>query len=393
MKTHLPQLDGLRGLAVLIVLFGHVAVFGIGFGIKALGPLPPLGVDLFFVLSGFLITNILIDARNGTHYYLNFYARRALRIWPLYAVMLVLFFAVLNHRVDRLTFDEHKLRWPFFALFLQNIVYHQATLLGPAALGLTWSLAVEEQFYLIWPVLVRKFSLKHLATVLMLIVAMAPVARFVAVRIGIDPYINPLCRFDGMAIGGLAVLWLRARKPVEAEIRRVVWRLLALSVAAEMIFWKAGLERYYSKTFVSLGFCALLLAALSSPVVIRLLSQAWLRHIGKVSYGIYLLHLLVGVSLVSAFPGISWGMRTVRAVCMIVGSLALATLSFEFLETPALRLKRFFPVNKPGHTEDSSTKHGAMREEPRLDMPPTEWVKQPTLLGRWASGGAQDEER
>src|ERR1700678_30636 len=91
MNKHLPQLDGLRGIAILIVVLGHVTVFGFGLGISHLGPIPPAGVDLFFVLSGFLITRILLDARRQPHYFRNFYIRRALRIWPLYfAALLIL---------------------------------------------------------------------------------------------------------------------------------------------------------------------------------------------------------------------------------------------------------------------------------------------------------------
>ncbi len=368
MKKHLPQLDGLRGLAVLIVVSGHLAVFGIGFGVKTLGPLPPIGVDLFFVLSGFLITNILIDARAGKNYYLNFYARRALRIWPLYAIVLVIIFALLNHHVRILSFDETKIRWPFFALFLQNVVYRRAALLGPTALGLTWSLAVEEQFYLIWPVLVRKLSTKHLTMTLMMIVGMAPLARVLAIHIGVDPYINPLCRFDGMAIGSLAVLWMRARRHDEASIRRVAGRLLVISATAEIIVVMAGLERYVSKTFVSLGFCAVLLAALSSPWVIRVFSQAWLRHVGKVSYGIYLFHMLIGAALFTAFPGSSWSVRTARVLGVILGSVGVATLSFQLVESPVLRLKRFFQANS-FEERNIEMRPKTVSDHPQMELP------------------------
>src|ERR1700739_2917346 len=126
MKRHLPQLDGLRGIAVLIVLVGHVCVFGAGLGIKRLGPIPPVGVDLFFVLSGFLITNVLLDSLQTPRYYLNFYARRALRIWPLYAILLAFMFGVAGHRIGSVSFDHVRIRWQYFALFLQNLVYPKA---------------------------------------------------------------------------------------------------------------------------------------------------------------------------------------------------------------------------------------------------------------------------
>lgn len=199
-QQHLPQLDGLRGLAIAIVVLGHMMVFGVGFGLSRLGALPPLGVTLFFVLSGFLITRILLDARNKSNYYLSFYARRALRIWPLYFLILAVLFWITNHRVAGLTFDENQVHWPFFVLYVQNIVYKNATLLGPPALGITWSLAVEEQFYTTWPFVVRNLTNITLKRFLLVVIAIAPIARYVCPQFGFDPYINPGWSDDGTGV-------------------------------------------------------------------------------------------------------------------------------------------------------------------------------------------------
>src|ERR1700741_834818 len=159
---YIPQFDGLRGLAILLVLIGHS-----GF-LEAMPDAGMLeytrfGVDLFFVLSGFLITGILLDSKESPHYFRNFYPRRVLRIWPLYYLVLFLAFVVapLFQPAMRPTAARD---WSAFAFYVQNIVFaHRVTY--PFGLGATWSLAVEEQFYLTWPLLVFLLKKRTLAIV------------------------------------------------------------------------------------------------------------------------------------------------------------------------------------------------------------------------------------
>src|SRR5207249_10637671 len=160
--VYIPQFDGLSGAAILLVLIGHS-----GF-LEALPHLGGLqyarfGVDLFFVLSGFLITGILLDSKGTEHYFRNFYARRALRIWPLYYFLLFLVFAVAPLFRPSMRATAAGI-WPAFAFYVQNIalVRHETY---PFALGATWSLAVEEQFYLTWPLLVFLLKRKTLVIV------------------------------------------------------------------------------------------------------------------------------------------------------------------------------------------------------------------------------------
>ena len=358
MKKHIPQLDGLRGIAVLIVLVGHIAVFGVGLGLTRLGPLPPLGVYLFFVLSGFLITNVLLESLCTRRYYLNFYGRRALRIWPLYAILLVVIFGVANHRVQSLSFDAGQVRWQYFALFVQNIVYPRAELLGPLALAVTWSVAVEEQFYAIWPLLVRRLSQKHLQWILVLIVISAPLARYGAELLGIDPYINPLCRFDGMALGSLVALWVRRREPDVESLRKASWSLLLLSAGGAAAGAVLHLHHLLGKTFVSLGFCGVLIGALAFRSMAYVLSRSWIRYVGKISYGIYLLHIPVAAVTATVLDGNGWRIRIARACIIFAGSVGAATISWYLVESRMLRLKRFF-VDKQ-ETEVSRTHEAAL---------------------------------
>jgi peptidoglycan/LPS O-acetylase OafA/YrhL len=351
MDKHLPQLDGIRGLAILIVVSGHLLVFNVGMNLKTLGPLPPVGVDLFFVLSGFLITRILLDARSQPHYFRNFYMRRALRIWPLYFAALVLFFGVTNHRVQALTFNSAQVHWPVFVLYIQNLWYPHLDLLVPAALTVTWSLAVEEQFYTVWPFLVRNFSAITLTGALCLTIAIAPLARLAAPHLGFEPYTNPLCRFDAMAMGGIVAIWILHKKPSRIQALKVAAWLIVFAAVAECACHFAGWTHSLSKTILSSAFTALLLLALYSDIAAKLLSNPVLRYFGKISYCLYLCHLVVAALVGTALPaGGSLVLRLTRCAMVLLGSVTVAELSWRFFEKPILGLKRYFPT-RGGQTQ------------------------------------------
>jgi len=343
MNQHLPQLDGLRGIAILIVVLGHLTVLNFGLGVTRLGPIPPLGVDLFFVLSRFLITRILLQSREQPNYFKSFYARRALRIWPLYFMVLAILFAATNHRIPALTFDENRLQWPVFVFYIQNVFYKQASELGPLALAITWSLAVEEQFYAIWPIVVRKLSIRALITVLVATIVLAPVARFVAPRFGVDPYMNPVCLFDAIAMGGLLAIWTVTHPSWRVTAPGKMWSILSLAVLAEVICHFAGLTHYLSKTIVSAAFTGLLALGLHSDPLIRTLSNRALCFLGRVSYCIYLAHPIVAAMVLMVWPGAGFGIRLLRATAIGVVSFAIAALSWRFFEEPILRLKKYVP--------------------------------------------------
>jgi peptidoglycan/LPS O-acetylase OafA/YrhL len=158
--SRLPELDGLRAIAILLVLFSHQAAFVPLAGIRRFLDMGWIGVDLFFVLSGFLIGGILLEQRDATNYYRIFYLRRFLRIVPLYTLILLPGLVVLGLGLQAY-FAGHSLGdrsaaaiW-FCPFFLQNIAWALA-LIPPTYLLPTWSVAVEEQFYLLLPLLIRK---------------------------------------------------------------------------------------------------------------------------------------------------------------------------------------------------------------------------------------------
>jgi peptidoglycan/LPS O-acetylase OafA/YrhL len=343
MKNHLAQLDGLRGVAILIVILGHLLVLNFGFGIKRLGPMAAVGVDLFFVLSGFLITGILLRTKGQKGYFRNFYARRGLRVWPLYYLLLAFMFLIAAPHIPALSFDRGGPRWLIYALYLQNIWYKQFASMSSPTLAVTWSLAVEEQFYLVWPLLVHLLRPKKLIVVLTVIILIAPVARIIVTNFGIDPYFSPLCRLDAMAMGGMLGMWIHFRKPCASRMRLAALQILALAMTGEVILYFLHLIRIGIRSLIGLGFVAVVLLALSAPKFSRVLSVRRLVLTGRYSYCMYLSHTIIAMMVFSHMPGTGIFQDLVRFVCIVGSTYVVASLSWRFVEEPILRLKRYFP--------------------------------------------------
>jgi peptidoglycan/LPS O-acetylase OafA/YrhL len=352
---HFPQLDGIRGVAISIVLLGHLVGLDMGFGVEKLGPLAPIGVDLFFVLSGFLITNNLLRARDRDHFFKNFYARRALRIAPLYFALLIFIFAIANHRFAALSFSTQKVHWQVFALYLQNLYYRQVSELGPLCLAVTWSLAVEEQFYMVWPLLVSKLTIRNLSAVAFGVVLVAPIARTIVPVFGYDPYINPICRMDAMAMGALLSLWLSAANPSAREIKNKALCFFAAGAGGEIICHLLGFTHVMSKSFVALMFAAILALSLAWEPLSRALSIAPLRLTGKVSYCLYLAHPVIGALVYHQIKGSGLAIGASRSFLIVVLSYLVAFLSWTFFEAPILRLKKHFEGRFPSKKQAPST--------------------------------------
>src|SRR5262249_41446351 len=159
---YLPELDVLRGFAILAVMFHHIGKDVPALHLEGIGRYGWTGVDLFFVISGFLITRILMEAKTKPHYFRNFYARRVLRIWPMYFALLLFAFALLPLAMPtlraRIFAEAHP--WQAYLFFVQNLFSVKEIAFGPV--GVTWSLAIEEQYYLLWPLLVLLLSRRAL---------------------------------------------------------------------------------------------------------------------------------------------------------------------------------------------------------------------------------------
>jgi peptidoglycan/LPS O-acetylase OafA/YrhL len=360
-SSRVLELDGFRAIAVLMVLVHHLFY---GWPTPALSRLPGfiraalgrgwLGVDLFFVLSGFLITGILIDSRGSEHYFRNFYTRRVLRIVPLYLTCILIMY--LGYR------DAG----PYFRLsllYLANFAYffHVKTPHGP---GVFWSLAVEEHFYLVWPLVVRLFSGFWLLGFTALIVLGTPILRGVCAYAGMNPefeiYPYSFFRFDGLALGAMLAIWVRSRYYSRSSAWILAGVLLGTSCLILVVGRPYGIMgsktvagtafHYTQAEFVFAGLMALALVYRGSKFT-AFLRWRPARITADLSYCIYLIHLTVGDFYYRLLHAMKFDdvarlgpVRSLllRIVVLVTATFGLAALSKRYLENPFLRLKRYF---------------------------------------------------
>src|SRR5690606_28281082 len=231
-RTYYLPLDGVRGLAVLAVMLLHFTLFVPMDGAERFlnGWLQTgwIGVDLFFVLSGFLITGILMDTRDDPHHFRNFYARRTLRIFPLYYAYLVLLFLVLpalheGYAMEHATDDRRIWLWTYMGNFLMARGWEAM----PSHTTHLWSLAVEEQFYLVWPLLVFAVRRRWLMALCGLTFLGAILTRAYLATQGAAAaaYVLTPARMDTLAAGALVAVVLRQRGP--DAVRALILPMLA----------------------------------------------------------------------------------------------------------------------------------------------------------------------
>jgi peptidoglycan/LPS O-acetylase OafA/YrhL len=379
-SRHLPALDGVRGLAILLVMCSHffpgTAHNAAERVLRVLLSYGASGVDLFFVLSGFLITGILYDSLGDTHYFRKFYARRALRILPLYYGVLAVYAIVglVQHRSSHGELLSLALYMQNTSLIAVPIFAYSGPLTLP--LGHFWSLAIEEQFYLVWPLLV--FLLRTRARLLALCAAfllLCPIFRFLAWQHGSSLFAvhtNTLYRADALLIGGALALLLRSRLH-DRILAAAPW--LTLLVFVLPLLWIFPLlsrpfshpplafgELALSYSLVPIGYFGLLGMTFSSTPVRSLFTVKPLRALGKYSYGLYVLHLI----LLSYFekPLRDWlrqmdipnfvAILLVGVSCFIV-SFCAAFLSYQLYERHFLRLKRFFDYRPHGSAASTAS--------------------------------------
>ena len=346
------QLDAVRGLAVLAVF-----VHNSGTDVPFLRPLRAdgwMGVDLFFVLSGFLITGILLDTRGRDGYFRNFYGRRALRIWPLYysALFLILFVLPRIHPADAsLVFSPRSSPHWAYLLFLQNFFVPVPTA-AFSLLGVTWSLAVEELFYLFWPLIVRLCTQKQLLTLACAVIGISPVMRYFAAEHGVLIYSNPFCRLDGLMCGAVLAVMVRSSRFASSRYVFQAWTTLAFSLGLA-VFLDYHRELWLVFSFVALSAMCLVYLALFSEQkwFRRVLTNRALVYTGTVSYGMYVLEKIpLGGVKEFHLDGHPWFAFSLA----LTATYAVATFSWIALEQPFLHLKRYFefPVAHPARHPD-----------------------------------------
>jgi peptidoglycan/LPS O-acetylase OafA/YrhL len=354
----LPGLDGLRALAVLAVFAFHFGALPFGW----------VGVQAFFVLSGFLITQLLRQNTSTPlgHYLWTFYGRRALRIFPLFFVVLAAFYLACQ-----VGMEAHGLRegLPYAATYIYNWYHATSAFVHSKLITHSWSLCVEEQFYLLWPFVVYFCSTARLRTVLICVMLLGPLVRGAewwafthfpnafldAPELAL--YVVTPTHMDAFATGAFVAVFYRGggRLPLAATA-------LALLVAGVAI---VQLSAVPAAAWASLGFPIGMLPAygfiwaysllnIGSAFLIRCLvrreffpsffDNPVLRYIGKVSYGFYILHFPVQSLVAKAAPHLaSW----LQLSLQLVITMALASLSFHLFESPVLALKdRWFPTHR-----------------------------------------------
>ncbi|HEY6879693.1 MAG TPA: acyltransferase [Polyangiales bacterium] len=359
---HFRSLDGLRAIAVSAVLLFHVgecwqeplqatAVGRLAFRVSDLGY---AGVDLFFVLSGFLITGILVSSRGRTGYFRSFYARRTLRIFPLYYVFLALLAAVALSGAIRGA-REFLADLPWYALYLTNVKFMRDSYTSFAPVQHLWSLAIEEQFYLVWPAVVAWLAPRRLLGVSVLAVLAVWILRALWVHHGASPvavYVGTPTRLDTLLLGACLALardepWVDRAAPYIMGVGALACGLLL----ARLHGLAAGDPPVQTYGFAALavlftGMIASCVAREARGGSLRMLALPSVQRIGKLSYGIYIFHWPVVLSvsaLVSRFvPG---GLPGFALSCVLSGlaSYGLASLSYRLLEAPLLALKDRYP--------------------------------------------------
>jgi peptidoglycan/LPS O-acetylase OafA/YrhL len=350
MQRRIPQLDAVRGVAILVVMMHNVSLKYPVFHSQQLFSNGWMGVDLFFVLSGFLITGILVDSKRSEGYFKNFYVRRCLRIWPLYYSLLFFMF-VLVRFLSRSEFQavvQTSSPWWAFPLFLQNFLLPISTnAAGP--LGVTWSLAIEEQFYLVWPLVVRSCSLTQLRRVAIAEICISPALRYYLSLHHVDLYTNVFCRLDGLMAGALLALLVRSDNFVPSKYLRMAW--ISMVVAAPLAFLTSEVDaRWIVYSFTAIGSAAFVYISLFSAQkhLQAVMTNRFLVYTGSISYGLYLLHK-IPFGMVQALHLDSQPFLPLPII--FVASYALAAVSWNLLEKPFLNLKRFFG-SKPTFTDN-----------------------------------------
>jgi peptidoglycan/LPS O-acetylase OafA/YrhL len=374
--AHVPALDGVRGLAILLViLFHHTQMQSRTWFDEVWIRIARFcwsGVDLFFVLSGFLITGILFRTRGAPGYFRSFYARRTLRIFPLYYVVVAFSLYVLPRlfpesdlaKLGEMAMRDRSSLW--YWLYLANFLVAEDGFTHPI-LSIAWSLAIEEQFYLVWAVVVWLAGRRTLMALAGAMMVAALALRILLVLEGARPaaiYVWTFTRMDTLALGALLALAVRDER-LDSRLARVARVVLPVTVAAIAFlvyregshFWGGPLTQTGGYTILALFYGSLLVLALprrrgASPLAQRVFTSAFLRWLGRYSYALYLFHVPIRRVVRDNFYGVAqfptlFGSQLPGQLLFYVVATAPAALaawaSWHLLEKHALRLKRFFP--------------------------------------------------
>ncbi|MDD5218480.1 MAG: acyltransferase [Candidatus Omnitrophica bacterium] len=359
-SDRIRELDGVRGLAIVFVLIWHYATSlfdlrgPIGHAVYRSICWTWSGVDLFFVLSGFLIVGILMRHSSCPHYFRTFYARRVLRIIPLYYLLILGFilFRSLGLQARFYWLMAHPFpMWSYFA-FVQNFLMGHAWRWGPPWLGITWSLAVEEQFYLLMPLLIFAANKRYLPLIFGAGILAAPVIRAMLPHLCATVLLP--ARMDSILIGALIAYYFENERVRSFLLRgKNMLRLLfvVFFIPACYMFdrgpaWKLGGSMIHSLLGIAYGFLVLIALICVSDWEGKFLRQKALAFLGKIPYCVYLIHSLVlGLLyplILKQDPKIENLNGFLVACVALVLTIFVAALSYRYFEKPILDYAKRF---------------------------------------------------
>ena len=357
-STYLLPLDGIRGLAIISVLFCHLAVFGppeVYRQYPLIGSIVSsgwIGVDLFFVLSGFLITGILLDQKASLQYFKPFYIRRILRIFPVYYFALITIISVaclfsyeyvtiqnpgLREDMIRQTgriLDEHIFNW----FYLQNWLIFFTGAASPFLFHF-WSLAIEEQFYIIWPIVIRNMNTRQVITTAIIILVISAPLRIILFLYGdyssSSIYAVTICRLEGFMVGALAVIINKYHGGYEQNKWLIPVGFLSGIGVSLVIYLDGGMnfQNAYMTgvgyTFLDIFFGVLLLFVISTKVnrcLYRVVCNRFTRFFGKYSYSIYVFHPWIIYALYMIMIWMRFEMNIVTTTLFSIAAVSLIVL-------------------------------------------------------------------
>ncbi|MBP0019354.1 MAG: acyltransferase [Cyanobacteria bacterium SBLK] len=376
-QGYMPILEGYRGLACLLVFLMHFYSDRFNQNQSILGSIYDriltigwCGVDAFFVLSGFLITGILLDNKDRVNYFKNFYFRRILRIFPLYYfVLIIIFFALNSLFIQDESYRHLETLQSWYWLYLQNWEVTIHSYASFHILSHFWSLAIEEQFYLFWPFIIYFLPKRFLGLVIAIFLIIPLLLRNILLFQNLPPdslnilYMNTFCRMDSLAIGAAIAFGLRSEywQPIILRYSRLLLFLSSASLSVIFIV-RGGLNPvdFYIQSLgyslLAILFASLLVFSLSieeGGTFPRLLSWFPLRYLGRISYGFYVYHYLAlflfrdsltqyTLNLTHSY----WLSEILVFLCFAIAIAAIASLSWVVLEKPILKLKKYFPTRQ-----------------------------------------------
>ncbi|MEZ5346259.1 MAG: acyltransferase [Pyrinomonadaceae bacterium] len=365
----IPELDGLRGLAVVFILIYHFVEWAKYDGDNSLihflfsaSRLGATGVDMFFVLSGFLICGILLDHRDSKNYFKVFYIRRTLRLFPLYYALLILFCLLVFARTfgimdlpDWIFTFKYPI-WSYFT-YTQNLFFSYYNSFGAPPLAPTWSLAVEEQFYLILPLIVRFFPRRYLVPLFFAIIISCLFFRIVISNF--DPtnvlalHMLTITRTDSLLMGALTAIAVRSSSASDFIVRhrrklKFLFPLLVGLLFVLMFYYFASLKIVFY-LIVALFYTALMifiLVAREEGVVRHFFRNRVLIELGAISYFIYLTHMFV-LNSIHWFLGINGKIEFGLMWFFLISIVSLICFSFAklsqyFFEAPMIKFGHAF---------------------------------------------------